>query len=67
MLFEGSSQLIGIGCFRHFRKRFVNLLLRVIDILEGVDEEFAKILVCHDQTPLIDVTWGQHEGSSIGS
>src|SRR5579872_2283971 len=47
VLLEGRSQLIRVGRFGHLWKRFINLLLRVIDIFQGIDEQLVEIFLGH--------------------
>jgi hypothetical protein len=51
MFFKGGAQLVRVGGLRHFRKRLINLLLGVIDVLQGIEEEGVQIFVSHEKSP----------------
>jgi hypothetical protein len=51
MLFERGAQLIGLRCLGHLGQGFVDLLLGVVYILEGIEKKRVEILVGHVCSP----------------
>jgi len=47
VLFKRRTKLIGIGGLGHLRERLINLLFGVVDILEGIKEQSAKVFRSH--------------------
>ena len=67
MLLERCTELIALGCLGHLRQRLHELLFRVVDVLEFLDEQFLEIFSCHFASFHKARPWGPRDRLSISA
>jgi hypothetical protein len=47
MFFKRGAQLVRVGGLRHFRKRLINLLFRVVDVFQRIEKQRIQVFLSH--------------------